>query len=42
MEKFIGKPDTLVSSKNDEVMKYRYWIDVKKNLSNSNEFILNH
>lgn len=33
MEKFIGKSDTLVPSKFDGIMEYRYWIDVKKNIN---------
>lgn len=42
MEKFVGRSDTLVSSMYDGIMEYRYWIDVKKNLSDLNEFILSH
>ncbi len=35
MQKFIGKPDTLVPSMYDGIMEYRYWVDVKKNLNKS-------
>lgn len=33
MEKFIGEADTLVPSKYEGTMEYRYWIDIKKNLN---------
>lgn len=36
MEKFIGKADTLVPSMHEEIMEYRYWIDVNKNLNIDN------
>ena len=42
MEKFVGRPDTLVSSMYDGIMEYRYWIDINKNLSDLNEFTLTH
>lgn len=35
MEKFSGKPDTLVPSMYDGIMEYRYWIDVDKSLNKS-------
>lgn len=32
MEKFVGKPDTLVPSMYEGIMEYRYWINVKESL----------
>lgn len=37
MEKFIGRADSLVPSMHEGIMEYRYWIDVNKNLIDSNK-----
>ena len=32
MNKFIGTADSLIPSRYEGIMEYRYWVDVKKNI----------